>query len=154
MYTSGHAVVHPRLSILSTSSLPSGSPPPGSDSNTPPSSRYSLPPISSSSATTTIYSASSSSATAFTNTAVVPTNLVRPNIYDRPLNKARNSEVSLPAFAFLFGEMVQYTQKRVGGIADFERKWVLIQLTHSLLNHYPDALQTKHTRLPHRPKTS
>jgi hypothetical protein len=122
MYASGHAAVHPRLSVLSTSSLPSSSPT-GSDPNTPPSSRYSLPPASS--ASTTAYSIGSSSATAFTNpshTPVPASNLVRPNIYDRPLNKTRNSEVALAAFAFLFGEMVQYTQKRVGGIADFERK--------------------------------
>ncbi|KIM32553.1 hypothetical protein M408DRAFT_19953 [Serendipita vermifera MAFF 305830] len=121
MYTTGHAVVHPRLSVLSTSSLPASATT-SSDPNTPPSSRYSLPPVSSSSATA--YS-TSSSATAFTtsNPNPVAVNLVRPNIYDRPLNKTRNAEVSLSAFAFLFGEMVQYTQKRVAGIADFERKW-------------------------------
>ncbi|KAH9927450.1 transporter particle subunit trs31 [Epithele typhae] len=40
---------------------------------------------------------------------------VRPNIYDRPLAKTRNAEVSAAAFAFLFSEVVQYTQKRVVG---------------------------------------
>ena len=124
MHASAHGVLHPRLSALSTGSLPSSAST-SSDPNTPPSSRYSLPPIPSSS-TTAAYTASSS-ATVFTNAinaTVAAANLVRPNIYDRPLNKTRSGEVSLAAFAFLFGEMVQYTQKRVGGIADFERKYV------------------------------
>jgi len=47
---------------------------------------------------------------------------VRPNIYDRPLNKTRAAEVSASAFAFLFSEVVQYTQKRVSGINDLERR--------------------------------
>ncbi|KAG0223635.1 TRAPP subunit trs31 [Mortierella sp. GBA43] len=44
------------------------------------------------------------------------------NILERPLNKTRGAEVSLNAFAFLFSEMLQYTQKRVSGIQDLERK--------------------------------
>jgi hypothetical protein len=48
--------------------------------------------------------------------------LSRPNIYDRNLNKTRTAEVSASAFAFLFSEMVQYTQKRVSGINDLERR--------------------------------
>ncbi|KAF9960837.1 TRAPP subunit trs31, partial [Modicella reniformis] len=43
------------------------------------------------------------------------------NILDRPLNKTRGAEVSVSAFAFLFSEMLQYTQKRVHGIQDLER---------------------------------
>lgn len=46
----------------------------------------------------------------------------RPNIYDRNLNKTRASEVSAAAFAFLFSEIIQYTQKRVSGINDLERQ--------------------------------
>lgn len=46
----------------------------------------------------------------------------RPNIYDRGLNKTRTAEISASAFAFLFSEMVQYTQKRVSGINDLERR--------------------------------
>lgn len=46
----------------------------------------------------------------------------RPSIYDRPLNKTRAAEVSAPAFAFLFSEIVQYTHKRVSGINDLERR--------------------------------
>jgi len=46
----------------------------------------------------------------------------RPNIYDRNLNKTRIAEVSLSAYAFLFSEIVQYTQKRVSGIGELERR--------------------------------
>ncbi|KAL7749781.1 hypothetical protein RI367_004657 [Sorochytrium milnesiophthora] len=44
------------------------------------------------------------------------------SILDRHLNKSRNDQVSVAAFAFLFSEAVQYTQKRVTGIADLEKK--------------------------------
>ncbi|KAG0206049.1 TRAPP subunit trs31 [Mortierella sp. GBA30] len=44
------------------------------------------------------------------------------NILERHLNKTRGMEVSVNAFAFLFSEMLQYTQKRVNGIQDLERK--------------------------------
>ncbi|KAF7308581.1 Trafficking protein particle complex subunit [Mycena chlorophos] len=47
---------------------------------------------------------------------------VRPNIYDRNLTKTRIPEVSGAAFTFLFSEIVQYTQKRVSGINDLERR--------------------------------
>jgi hypothetical protein len=47
---------------------------------------------------------------------------LRPNIYDRSLNKTRTAEISASAFAFLFSEIVQYTQKRVSGINDLERR--------------------------------
>ncbi|GAA5979922.1 hypothetical protein JCM21900_003439 [Sporobolomyces salmonicolor] len=43
-------------------------------------------------------------------------------IYDRPLVKSRGAEVSLGAWAFLFGEIIQYTQKRVSGISEFEKR--------------------------------
>lgn len=45
-------------------------------------------------------------------------------IYDRPLVKSRGAEVSLGAWAFLFAEIVQYTQKRVSGISEFEKRCV------------------------------
>lgn len=63
-----------------------------------------------------------SSAPSITSTLVANKPLNRPNIYDRNLNKTRTAEISASAFAFLFSEMVQYTQKRVSGINDFERK--------------------------------
>jgi hypothetical protein len=43
-------------------------------------------------------------------------------IIDRPLNKTKSAEVSLSAFAFLFSEIVQYSQKKVTGIPDLERR--------------------------------
>ncbi|KAM0756471.1 TRAPP I complex [Meredithblackwellia eburnea MCA 4105] len=43
-------------------------------------------------------------------------------IYDRPLAKSRGNEVSLGAWAFLFGEIIQYTQKRVSGVGEFEKR--------------------------------
>ncbi|KAI6153224.1 NO signaling/Golgi transport ligand-binding domain-containing protein [Pisolithus tinctorius] len=89
---------HSRFSVLSNSSLSSADllSPTGS-------SRFSLP------------SAPSINAT-------LGQTRQRPNIYDRNLNKTRSSEVSASAFAFLFSEIVQYTQKRVSGINDLERR--------------------------------
>ncbi|KAL0577659.1 Trafficking protein particle complex subunit 31 [Marasmius crinis-equi] len=48
--------------------------------------------------------------------------LPRPSILDRNLNKTRVSDVSGSAFSFLFAEIVQYTQSRVTGINDLERR--------------------------------
>ncbi|ORY88962.1 NO signaling/Golgi transport ligand-binding domain-containing protein [Leucosporidium creatinivorum] len=53
----------------------------------------------------------------------LPPNLKRTSIiYDRPLPKARGTEVALGAWAFLFSEIIQYTQKRVSGIGEFEKR--------------------------------
>ncbi|KAJ3416513.1 TRAPP subunit trs31 [Chytridiales sp. JEL 0842] len=41
---------------------------------------------------------------------------------DKSLNKTRMSEVGLGSFSFLFSEMIQYTQKRVSGVSDLEKK--------------------------------
>ncbi|KAL8284126.1 hypothetical protein RQP46_004875 [Phenoliferia psychrophenolica] len=43
-------------------------------------------------------------------------------IYDRAVTKSRGAEVSAGAWAFLFSEIVQYTQKRVSGIGEFEKR--------------------------------
>lgn len=43
------------------------------------------------------------------------------NIVDRPLSKGK-SEVSLSAFAFLFSEIMQYSQTQVNNVAELERK--------------------------------
>ncbi|GLB36571.1 putative TRAPP complex subunit trs31 [Lyophyllum shimeji] len=97
-----YAQPHPRLSVLSNSSQASST-----DHLSPTtSSRFSLP------------TAASASTTAASNKPGAP----RPNIYDRNLNKTRVAEVSASAFAFLFSEVVQYTQKRVSGINDLERR--------------------------------
>ncbi|KAK0232824.1 NO signaling/Golgi transport ligand-binding domain-containing protein [Armillaria fumosa] len=94
---------HPRLSVLSNSSLSSVE-----HLSPTTSSRYSIP-----------------SATSI-NTALGANKqaLARPNIYDRNLNKPRVTDVSGAAFSFLFSEIVQYTQKRVSGINDLERRFV------------------------------
>ena len=110
---------HPRLSVVSTSSQSSLD----HLSPTTTSTRFSLPSI-------------SSANTAVASTKPGPN---RPNIYDRNLNKTRGTEVSGAAFAFLFSEIVQYTQKRVSGINDLERQWVVyhigITLSESILLH-------------------
>jgi len=46
----------------------------------------------------------------------------RKTIYDRNLNRSRTAELSRASFAYLFGEMVMYAQKRVTGIQDLERR--------------------------------
>lgn len=53
----------------------------------------------------------------------VPSN--RKTIYDRHLNRSRNAETSRASFAFLFGEMVTYAQRRVTGIQDLEKRYLL-----------------------------
>src|ERR1700733_11990396 len=92
---------HPRLSVLSNASQ--------SSIDSPGSTRFSL------------QSAPSVNNTVIANKQSAP----RPNIYDRNLNKTRVSEVSASAFTFMFSEIVQYTQKRVNGINDLERRCVI-----------------------------
>lgn len=90
---------NPRFSVLSSSSLSSV------EHLSPNSTRFSLPN------------------TPSINTALgTPRPNLRPNIYDRHLNKTRVAEVSASSFAYLFSEVVQYTQKRVSGINDLERR--------------------------------
>ncbi|GAA5963435.1 hypothetical protein JCM3765_003071 [Sporobolomyces pararoseus] len=43
-------------------------------------------------------------------------------IYERPLTRSRGTEISLTSWNFLFGEIIQYTQKQVIGISEFEKK--------------------------------
>lgn len=50
----------------------------------------------------------------------------RKTIYDRNLNRTRTAELSRASFAYLFGEMVGYAQKRVTGIQDLERRYALL----------------------------
>jgi hypothetical protein len=95
---------HPRFSALSSSSLSSAE----HLSPTASSTRFSI--ASAPSINTTLGSARP---------------VAKLSIYDRHLNKTKTSEVSGSAFAFLFSEVVQYTQKRVSGINDLERRSVL-----------------------------
>ena len=48
------------------------------------------------------------------------------NILDRPINKSRGVEVGLPAWAFLFSEVVSYSQTRVDSVADLEKRRVIV----------------------------
>ena len=48
----------------------------------------------------------------------------RKTIYDRNLNRTRTAELSRASFAYLFGEMVTYAQRRVTGIQDLERRYI------------------------------
>ncbi|EIW69592.1 hypothetical protein TREMEDRAFT_68769 [Tremella mesenterica DSM 1558] len=43
-------------------------------------------------------------------------------ILDRPLNKTRGGEVSNSAWAFLFAEIISYSQSRVDSVTDLERR--------------------------------
>ncbi|KOS17193.1 Trafficking protein particle complex subunit 5 [Escovopsis weberi] len=43
-------------------------------------------------------------------------------IYHRPLNRTKTAELSQASFAFLFGEMVTYAQRRVKGIQELEQR--------------------------------
>lgn len=47
---------------------------------------------------------------------------VQPTIYDNSLNRTRNAELSRVSFAYLFGEMITYAQRRVTGITDLEKR--------------------------------
>jgi hypothetical protein len=44
------------------------------------------------------------------------------SILDRPLNRTKGAEVSLGAFAFLFAEIVSYSQSRVDSVTDLEKR--------------------------------
>lgn len=44
-------------------------------------------------------------------------------ILERNLAKTRGSEVATAAWALLFSEIIQYTQRRVTGIAEFEERY-------------------------------
>lgn len=45
-------------------------------------------------------------------------------LLDRNLNKTRGAEVSVGAWAFLFGQIVSYSQDRVDSVADLEKRSV------------------------------
>ena len=52
-----------------------------------------------------------------------PTN--RKTIYERNLNRSKTAELSRASFAYLFGEMIGYAQRRVTGIQDLEKRCVV-----------------------------
>lgn len=77
-----------------------------------------------SSSTSTLSQPGFPAAIGATTTATSTTGLAKRTaaIYDRPVTKSRGAEVSLGAWAFLFGEIVHYTQQRVSGISEFEKR--------------------------------
>ncbi|KAH7419237.1 NO signaling/Golgi transport ligand-binding domain-containing protein [Cadophora sp. MPI-SDFR-AT-0126] len=70
-------------------------------------------------------------------------------IYHRPLNRSRTQELSQASFAYLFGEMVSYAQKRVTGIQDLEKRLnvqghpIGLKLLDMLLYREPPRTQTR-----------
>lgn len=46
------------------------------------------------------------------------------NIIDRPLAKTKGAEVAMGAWAFLFAEIVAYSQSRVDSVSDLEARCV------------------------------
>ncbi|KUJ22065.1 TRAPP I complex [Mollisia scopiformis] len=70
-------------------------------------------------------------------------------IYHRPLNRSRTQELSQSSFAYLFGEMVSYAQKRVTGIQDLEKRLnvqghpIGLKLLDLLLYREPPRTQTR-----------
>ena len=45
------------------------------------------------------------------------------SIYDRNLNRSKNSELSRAAFAYLFIDMIAYAQRGVTNVGDLEQKY-------------------------------
>ncbi|KAL3423382.1 trafficking protein particle complex subunit 5 [Phlyctema vagabunda] len=70
-------------------------------------------------------------------------------IYHRPLNRSKAQELSQASFAYLFGEMVSYAQKRVTGIQDLEKRLnvqghpIGLKLLDLLLYREPPRTQTR-----------
>lgn len=52
-----------------------------------------------------------------------------PDIVERPRDKIRQNEVALSSLSFLFSEIVSYTQNRVTGVTDLEKRLSLIGYT-------------------------
>ena len=130
-----------RSSMMSTSQRPSGTYPisPSPTSNLP-SQTYpsrnrltSIPaggPVSYLARTpSTAGSIAGSSATGNTNTTAPTassTSSTLPDLLERPRDKTKNSQVAASSLAFLYAEMVSYTQSRVSGIGELEKKLSLL----------------------------
>lgn len=56
-------------------------------------------------------------------------------IYHRPLNRSKTAELSQASFAYLFGEMINYAQRRAKDIHELEQRSVF-PLYSSLLAPY------------------
>ena len=70
-------------------------------------------------------------------------------IYHRPLNRAKTAQASQASFAYLFGEMVTYAQRRVKGIQELEQRLnvqghpIGLKLLDLLLYREPARSQTR-----------
>lgn len=64
-----------------------------------------------------------------TSTSASSTIRPGPDIIERPRDKIRQAEVSLSSLSFLFSEIVSYTQNRVTGVTDLEKRLSLIGYT-------------------------
>lgn len=113
----------PHIKIKAIMSYPHGLRPPPSNQNVPlsslslsntPSPSPSPQPSTSAQATTTTTTISSG--------LRYPSN--RKTIYDRNLNRSKTAELSRASFAYLFGEMITYAQRKVSGIQDLEKRYV------------------------------
>ncbi|KAG5440009.1 hypothetical protein PCK2_000701, partial [Pneumocystis canis] len=51
------------------------------------------------------------------------------SIYERHLNRTKGTEINQAAFSFLFSEIVRYTQKKVQGIHELEKRCVFSKKT-------------------------
>jgi hypothetical protein len=134
--------IHNELHPLSIQQLPSDLIMFGLQSNSASSSRYSLPAAASSSTppptsnNQTNKRSSSYLASGFSNLSIggigANTSSLDPysprvgsgavNILDRNINKSRGAEVAMPAWAFLFSEIVSYSQTRVDSVTDLEKR--------------------------------
>lgn len=52
------------------------------------------------------------------------------DVLDRPRDKTKNALVSVSALAFLYAEILSYTQSRVSGIGELERRLSLMGYHH------------------------
>ncbi|WVQ77979.1 hypothetical protein IAT38_000060 [Cryptococcus sp. DSM 104549] len=78
------------------------------------------------------------------------------SILDRPLNKTKGAEVGLAAWAFLFAEVVAYSQSRVDSVSDLEARLSSLgydagqRILPLLLLRNTQALSVKEPKREHR----
>ncbi|KAF2148240.1 TRAPP I complex [Myriangium duriaei CBS 260.36] len=77
----------------------------------------------------------------------------RKTIYDRNLNRARQNEVSLSAFAHIFNSLISYHQTRAPSVSDLESRLATsgypigVKMLDLLLYRQPQRTATRPTRL-------
>lgn len=105
-----------RQSMFSTAS---STPPPGTSN-----SRYSVQSSMASNTPPGLKRSSSYLASQYPSlsSTMIPSSTPPVSILDRPLNKTRGAEVGMGAWAFLYAEIVSYSQSRVDSVADLEKR--------------------------------